>query len=1099
MKSTACLTPGCKDAVLEAMTGLASAASAQGPRLRRVGMVLLLAVSAALARADDPRLFNISTRGQVGTGADIMIAGFVIGKGTDDTVLIRAVGPSLAELVPQGITGLLQAPVLTIFDSSGAILQSNQGWTTGNATAAIMASAGAFPLLPGSTDSALVMTLPAGAYTAQVTGAGATSGLALLEIYEVGTPTPLTARLVNLSTRGQVGTSGNIMIPGFSIGPGTENKSLLIRAAGPALEALGIPGALLDPAISVVDNTGNTIASNDNWGTPVGNDAKTAAALETAFTSAGAFAFGVDSLDSALIGTFPPGNYTVLVTGNNNSTGIALVEVYDITPNNPDSVTIQATQANADTSGANPGAFSVVRTGDDSEALTINYSIGGTAVDGIDYQGLSGVVTIPAGATSAPIPVTPNASLSGASSSTVVLTLGAATGTNSYTLGAATTATVTITNIPPTLYIAQIRPTANASGSTGTGVATILVSADGSLASVSMTFSNLSSDEVVAHLAIGGDMNNGTYVLNLPDGQVTNLQWTPTGAGQYSASQVVAALTSGNLFIEIDSSQFPGGELGGQFITGAGSKIFTPPPPAPQIDLSSVSDADAPRFLTQATFGVTTTDIATLQSQGYAAWIANQMAIPETSHRSATDADFAAYPASTQTVASQQNRQAAWWLISLTAPDQLRQRVAFALSETFVTSDVATSLSAEADGLANYYDLLANDAFGNFRMLLNDVSLSPAMGNYLNMLRNAKANAAKGTSADENYAREVQQLFTIGLSELQPDGTLVLDSNGLPIPTYDQDEIVQMANALTGWGYYSSVANPSFYGSAADFNDPMMSYAAYHDETQKVIVNGTTIPANQTAPQDLQMVLDTLFNHPNTGPFICSQLIQRLVTSNPSPAYVYRVSQVFANDGTGTRGNLAAVVKAILLDYEARSLTEVNNSGFGKLKEPLLRVTQLYRGFNAASSEGRFPIFDPETSLDQAALRAPTVFNFFDPDYVQPGSLAAAGLLAPEFQITTATTVVSVPNLLYSYIYTSASPSAGTVVLNLAPLTANATNPTAMIATLNQLMCGGEMSTQTQGLIETELKSLPSSTTALALSQAALYLTATSPDAAIQR
>ena len=1080
------------------MTDIASAASAPRRRLRLVGASLLLVLSASIVRADPPRLFNISTRGNVGTGADIMIAGLVIGEGDPETVLIRAVGPSLNELVPQGIPGLLQSPVLSLFDSAGNLVQSNQGWGNGNATASVMATAGAFPLIPGSTDSAIVVTLPAGAYTAQVSGAGGTTGLALLEIYEVGATTK-TARLINLSTRGQVGTAGNIMIPGFSISAGTSNRTLLIRAAGPALAALGLQGTLLDPAISVVDSANATIASNDNWGTPVGPDAKDAAALTAAYTLAGAFPFAVDSLDSALIATFPPGNYTVLASGNNNSTGIALVEVYDLTPNAPDVVSIAATRAAADTSGSNPGAFTVTRTGDDSEPLTVNYSVGGTAVDGLDYQGLSGTLTSPAGSTAVTVPVTPNASLSVASSSTVVLTLSPATGSSSYTLGATVTATITIQNIPPTLYIAQIRPTANASGSTGTGVATILVSADGSLASVSVSFSNLSSDEVVAHLAIGGDMNNGTYVLNLPDGQVTNFQWTPTGAGQYSAAQVIAALTSGNLFVEIDSSQFPGGELGGQFITGAGSQVFIPPPPPPTIDLSTVSSADAPRFLTQATFGVTPAEINTLQGQGYAGWIANQMSLPETSHRAATDADFAAYPANLQTIASAQNRQAAWWLISVTAPDQLRQRVAFALSEIFVTSDVASSLSNEADGLANYYDLLANDAFGNFRTLLNDVTLSPTMGNYLNMLRNSKANVAKGTSADENYAREVQQLFTVGLSELQPDGTLMLDSNGLPIPTYDQDEIVQTANAITGWGYYSSVTNPSFYGAAADFNDPMMSYAAYHDETQKTIINNIVVPAAQTAPADLKTVLDALFNHPNTGPFICSQLIQRLVTSNPSPAYVYRVSQVFANDGTGTRGNLGAVIKAILLDYEARSLTEVNNSGYGKLKEPLLRYTEMYRALAGASAEGRYPIFDPETSLDQAALRAPTVFNFFLPDYVQPGSLAAAGLFAPEFQITTATTVVSVPNSLYSSVYTSATPSASTIVLNISPLTANSTSPTAMVATLNQLLCSGEMSSQTQQLIESELKALPSNTTATALAQAALYLTLTSPDAAIQR
>ena len=588
---------------------------------------------------------------------------------------------------------------------------------------------------------------------------------------------------------------------------------------------------------------------------------------------------------------------------------------------------------------------------------------------------------------------------------------------------------MTITDIPAVLYIAQLRPTSGASSSTGSGVATILISPSGTAASVSVSFSNLTSDEVVAHLAIGGDMNNGTYVLNLPQGQVMSLAWTPTAAGAYSAAQVVSALQNGNLYVEIDSATYPSGELGGQFITGAGSQVFTPPAAPPAINLSTVSAADAPRFLTQATFGPTTTDIATLQSQGYSAWITNQMAVPETSHRAATDADANAFPPTGQFVVTQNNRQAAWWKIVVTGPDQLRQRVAFALSEIFVTSDVASQLANQPDGLADYYDLLANDAFGNFRQLLQDVTLSPAMGNYLNMLENAAANPAKGTAADENYAREVQQLFTIGLNELQPDGTLVLDSNGLPIPTYNQNEIVQTANVFTGWGYYSTATNPSFYGTAANFDQPMMLYPNYHDNTQKTIINNIVLPANEGGAADLKAELDALFNHPNTGPFICAQLIQRLVTSNPSPGYVYRVAQVFDNDGTGTRGNLAAVVKAILLDYEARSLTLAANASYGKLKEPLLRMTAIYRAFGASAADGRFAIFNPQTNLDQAALRSPTVFNFFDPGYVQQGALASAGLLAPEFEITDASTAISVPNNIYSAIYYSTPPASTTITL----------------------------------------------------------------------
>jgi uncharacterized protein (DUF1800 family) len=1066
-----------------------------GLRLRHCAVAFAAALGSVGAFADDsPRLSNLSTRGPVGTGADIMIAGLVIGPGTPETVLIRADGPALA---PLGVSGVLAAPVLSLYDSNGNLLQTNQGWGTGNATAAIMSSAGAFPLPAGSADSALVATLPAGAYTAQVTGAGGTTGVALLEIYEVGA-TLSTARLVNLSTRGEVGTSGSIMIPGITLGPGTGTRTLLIRAAGPALASLGVPGVLADPMFTVVNSSDAAIAGNDNWGTPIGN-APDAATLSEAFAAAGAFTFASGSLDAATIASVGTGSYTVLSSGNNGSTGVALVEVYDITaPSSigPDAVSIAATDPNADTSGANPGTITVTRTGDTSGPLTVNYTVGGSAVNGIDYQGLPGSVTIGAYESSAAIVVTPNPTLSQSASSTVVLTLNSG---GNYTVGATPTATVTIQNIPPTLYVAQIRPTTNAGGSTGSGVATILVSADGSLASVSVSFSNLSSDEVVAHLAVGGDENNGTYVFNLPNGQVVNVPWTPTTSGTYSAAQIIAALSSGDLYVEIDSATYPGGELGGQFISGSGSQAFTAPPPPPSIDLSVVSAADAPRFLTQATFGPRSADIATLQSQGYAGWIASQMAMQETSHRAATDADAAAYPNTGQFPVTQNNRQAAWWLISVTAPDQLRQRVAFALSEIFVTSDVASQLANQADGLATYYDLLANDAFGNFRQLLQDVTLSPAMGNYLNMLRNAKANATLGTSADENYAREVQQLFTIGLNELQPDGTLMLDSNGLPVPTYDQNEIVQTANVFTGWGYYSSAANPSFYGAPPDFTDPMMVYPSYHDETQKTIVNNIVIPANQGGAADLKMELDALFNHPNTGPFICSQLIQRLVTSNPSPAYVYRIAQVFDNDGTGTRGNLAAVIKAILLDYEARSLVLSADPGYGKLREPLLRMTAIYRAFNASSQEGRFPIFYAQNNLDQAALRSPTVFNFFDPGYVQQGALASAGLFAPEFEITTASTAISVPNDIYSAVYTANPPAAATIVLDLSALAANSANPAAMVATLNQLLCANGMSAATEQTIESTLSSVPSGTTPNALAQLALYLTATSPDAAIQR
>jgi len=255
------------------------------------------------------------------------------------------------------------------------------------------------------------------------------------------------------------------------------------------------------------------------------------------------------------------------------------------------------------------------------------------------------------------------------------------------------------------------------------------------------------------------------------------------------------------------------------------------------------------------------------------------------------------------------------------------------------------------------------------------------------------------------------------------------------------------------------------------------------------------LPANQDGATDLKMELDTLFNHPNTGPFIAQQLIQRLVTSNPSPGYVYRVAQVFANDGTGVRGNLGAVVKAILLDYEARASSVQGNAGYGKLKEPLLQQTAIYRALNASAANGRFAIFNAQTTLTQAALRSPTVFNFFSPTYVPTGVLAAAGLVGPEFQNLTASTAISIPNTFYNSIYSAT----GGINLDLSSLTVNAANPTALVATLNQTLAQGNMSAAAQARIVTAIKALPTTTTATAIAQFALYLAVTSPDAAIQK
>ncbi len=1054
---------------------------------------VVVAAAASVLQAQVPRLDNLSTRGQAGAGEGNMISGFVVGPGSGETLLLRAVGPGLNRSF--GMTGILPDPSITVFDGSNTIISGATGWNS--SAAAAMAAVGAFPLCCPKVATRLWWqpSLP-GFTRRRWPGVSGDAGIALCEIYDVG-PVAGSSSLINFSTRVQVGTGTGIAISGVTVAPGSGARLLLVRAVGPSLQAnFGLGGVLADPAVTVLNSSGAVIASNDDWGTPVDSNSAGETALGSAFAQVGAFPLAAGGKDAALLANFPPGSYTVEVTGNGGATGLALVEIYDITPASPPAVTIAAVLPNADTSGSNPGAFVVTRSGDTYLPLTVNYSIGGTAVDGADYAGLSGTIVIPAGVTSNTIGVSPNPTLSSVASETVVLTLAASP---YYSAAGSGSATVTITNLPGTLYVATLSPAPGAANSTASGTATILLNSNGTSGIVNVSYANLTSAEQAPHLTIGAPGGSSNFVFDLAyPGQVVNQIWTFVPTGVDSAAQLLAALKTGDIYVEIGSQNYPAGELTGQFVEVTGSESFTPPAPAPAIDLTHPAAADAARFLTQATFGPTLADINGVVATGYAPWIDGQMAMPSTSHLAATRADAAAFPSAGAYPITPDNRQAAWWMVSVTAPDQLRQRVAFALSEIFVVSDAAPSLANQPEALANYNDMLANDAFGNFRQLLQDVTLSPVMGNYLNLLQRAAAEPAQGTSADENYAREVIQLFTVGLNNLNPDGSLALERNGQPVPTNNQATIVQTANALTGWSYHSTDPAPSFYGAPPDWYDPMQLYPGYHDNSQKTIVGGTILPANEGGAADLGMTLDALFNHPNTGPFICRQLIQRLVTGNPSAGYVYRVAQVFADDGNGTRGDLAAVIRAILLDYEARAPDLTANVGYGKLKEPLIRETALFRAFHASAQENRFAIFTPDQDLGQAALRAPTVFNFFLPDYAPSGAIAAAGLCAPEFQITTASTAISVANTLAGAVYTPDAPAPSTILLDLSPLTSAPDDPT-LVATLNLLCCGGNLSAAAQQQIISGLAGLPAGTT-LAADRArfALELAITAPACAVQ-
>jgi endo-chitodextinase len=438
----------------------------------------------------------------------------------------------------------------------------------------------------------------------------------------------------------------------------------------------------------------------------------------------------------------------------------------------------------------------------------------------------------------------------------------------------------------------------------------------------------------------------------------------------------------------------------------------------------------------------------------------------------------------------------------------LRARMSFALSEIFVISNVAPDLDTYA--MASYMDMLNKDAFGNYRQLLEDVTLHPAMGYYLNMIGSKKSDPVRGTHPNENYAREVMQLFSIGLHKLNPDGSQQLDSTGQPIPTYDQGVVTAMAAAFSGWNFAGNdTSDPRVFDPAKeDWLDPLQPWESLHDTNAKSLFNGITLPAGQGARADMKGALDALFNHPNVGPFIGRELIQRFVTSNPSPAYIGRVAAVFADNGLGVRGDLKATLRAVLMDPEARDLAKAATPTWGKQREPVIRFANYLRAFNATSPSGRNHIWfldDADEGLNQSPLLSPSVFNFFSPNYRPPGGqVAALGMVAPEFQITTETSMVGSLNFFGRLARSGSYGSGDTqLTLNLTELNTLAADPAALADRLNLLlMCGGMSDALRTNLI-TALGAMPAPKTGGSTVndrvKAALILIAFAPDFAIQK
>jgi uncharacterized protein (DUF1800 family) len=505
--------------------------------------------------------------------------------------------------------------------------------------------------------------------------------------------------------------------------------------------------------------------------------------------------------------------------------------------------------------------------------------------------------------------------------------------------------------------------------------------------------------------------------------------------------------------------------------------------------------AEAFRFLNQATMGATDADADYLTRVGIQSWLADQLSRPP----SLELPYIQSLPRPSGISDLQVDRVDIWFRNALHGQDQLRQRVAFALSEILVVSEIG-ALHFMPYSTASYYDLLATDAFGNFRDLLEAVTLHPAMGVYLNMLGNQKADPTRNIRCDENYAREVLQLFAIGLVKLNGDGTAKLDDQGQPIPTYNQDVIKGYAKVFTGWNYAGA---PGFeQARQADDNQvvPMQLYPANHDAEAKELLDGLVLPPGQTAEQDLGAAIDSIFMHPNVGPFIGRRLIQRLVASNPSPAYVRRVAAVFDDNGHGVRGDLGAIVRAILLDPEARPAVPMPQTG--KIKEPILRLTQLWRAYDAHAANGGYSFYDVGAFFGEGPVQSPSVFNFFSPAYAPSGEIRDAGLVAPELEIATEYQDTMLTNAFWTQAFTRNSRSPGLsptdIVIGIDEEIALAGVPEALVSQVDVALLAGTMSSTLRSQLVSLVKAIPESDPVDRAAEA-IFFVATSPEFALQR
>jgi uncharacterized protein (DUF1800 family) len=607
--------------------------------------------------------------------------------------------------------------------------------------------------------------------------------------------------------------------------------------------------------------------------------------------------------------------------------------------------------------------------------------------------------------------------------------------------------------------------------SSGVGSASVVVDVDNFIARIAFSSEDLSGK------AIGGTINsiskNGTVLIDFFGITKTsdNAYVLPIKAsGALSANEIVNLILSGDAYISIKTDKFKNGEIGGKIFFSD----FSPPTNFEVGNLIKPQNLQqAVLFLQKTTFGANDALITNLEALGYKEFVEDQLKkskcnlLPKI--KSAGNINYATY-------------SAAWWDCILNSSDQLVQRVAFALSELFVVSQNHPLFKESEIGswaLASYYDVLVNNSTGNFRQLMEEVTLHPAMGVYLDMLGSSKENSTTGAQPNENYGRELIQLFTIGIESLNDDGSYKLTNTGQAVENYNQEVVKGFAKVFTGWTInYSGRTEfkPSKLTEVPKeaFTVPMVAVENFHSTSPKLMLNGVTIPAGVGSKETLKLALDNIFQHPSLPPFVCRHLIQRLVTSNPTGDYMQRCVSIFKNNGSGVRGDLRAVVKQIVTDSALIGNLSINNRFAGKLKEPLVALSSVFRilgGKNPSYNSILFQELISRNRIKQFILGAPTVFNFFTPFEKPSGIYGQVGLVAPEIKILDAATLIGFSEIIDEQVNLNLATN---FKLNLSALEAQATDTRGLIDYLDLMLTGGSLSNEIKTKLLSKLNEISS-------------------------